>query len=222
MLVKNKKNNSQRRKRNPNDPLRGVSLPVPSLPRWVGSALSLSSKNSVSPNRVFLDIPILPNQINSSVAGPPWIAQAIPIDQTLLPNFAALATVYKEFCVVGFRGEVRFLTSTISMVVNPSGFVLVAVDEKDASAPTFASIKDLSHMEVLNSPTESPSRHLIAWIPQDLEDLQWQFTDAATPNTPAWLKFYADSANTFFSNGSTITSAFGLTGCMRVMFRGLQ
>jgi len=203
----------------------GVALPKPQLPRWVGSALNLTASNSVSPQKTFLDIPIIPQLYGITATGViPPVSTVTPLGPSLLPNFTQLGGVFKEYCITGFRGELRCVDnrSAVAMTLQ-RGLVLGAIDEKSSAAATFATMQDLPHLEAVVSLTESPARHLIEWKPQDLEDLQWQFTSAATPVVPAWFKIYCDPANTFTDGGvGAGTAAFALTGCMRVALRGLE
>jgi hypothetical protein len=207
------------------DPFRGVALPKPQLPRWVGSALNLTANNSVSPQKTYLDIPIIPQGYGIGPSGTIIPAGTVtPIGPSLIPNFTQLGGVFKEYCITGFRGELRCIDNRTAVAMTlQRGFVLAAIDEKSSAAATFATMQDLPHLQAVVSLTESPSRHLIEWKPQDLEDLQWQFMLAATPAIPAWFKVYCDPVNTFTDNSVGAGNAsFALTGCVRVALRGLE
>jgi len=209
------------------DALAGVSLPKPSLPRKVGGCFNLTSKNSVSPQVTFLDVPILPVQIQvQATTGTVLTADSvIEIGPEIVPNFLTLGAVFKEYCITGFRGELRCVGNPVTADSKyQQGLLLCAIDEKDPTPPTFATIEDLPHLEAVISLTESPTRHLIEWKPQDLEDLQWQFMSAPTPLVPAWLKFWADPTTTFTITATLASqpASFALTGAVRVALRGLE
>jgi hypothetical protein len=207
------------------NPFQGVALPKPQLPRWVGSALNLTANNSVSPQKTFLDIPIVPQQYDIDGTGTIAPAQSVtPLGPSIIPNFTQLGGVFKEYCITGFRGELRCVDNRTAVAMTlQRGLVLGAIDEKSSATPTFATMQDLPHLEAVVSLTESPARHLIEWKPQDLEDLQWQFTSTLTPVVPAWFKVFCNPANTFTDSSVGAGSAiFALTGCMRVALRGLE
>jgi hypothetical protein len=215
-MLQTKKKKSQA-KSTQKDSLSGVALPKPALPRFVGSATNLRVRDSVVPQKLTIDIPIVPQQTVWNTTAP-FVNTVIPISTNLISNFLNWSKVFKEFCVVGFRGELR--PCTLAGMIG--GFTLGCLDEKDGTPPTWVSVGDLPKFEILNILTESPSRHLIEWVPQDLEDLIWQFTDATSPTVPAWLKFYADNVNTFANSPMSSFATFALTGAVRVAFRGLQ
>ncbi len=213
--MKNQQPSKRGRKTRKNAQLSNMStlaIPKASLPKWVGSATDLTVASSVEPRALYIDIPTFPVQYQQVVG---TIAATTNVNPaTLIYNWATkFAQTFKEYCVVGACFELRF----INVSAQPQGFVLVALDEESGAAPTFATVQALPHLEVLCSNTENPTKHLIQWIPQDIEDLDWIPTSA--PVAPCYIKAFADPATTY-------TSAAGqgqlfLTGSLRVAFRGL-
>lgn len=185
-----------------------MGLPVPRLPFLIGSSQNLSARDAVYPAMVKLDFPIEP-QFVSLVAGA--LASIIPLNFSLIENWANAAALFGEYAIVGFRGELR-----VSNVVNPAGLVLVYIDEKSSSAPTAATATGADHLERMVSNTESPSAAKISWMSTDYVDLQWTATGNST--TPAWLKVYAATGTT--GTTATTTGQVALTGAISLCFRG--
>jgi hypothetical protein len=188
--------------------LQSWGIPVPKLPFLIGSATNLTPKQSIYPS-VSFSIPITPQKV-SLVAGA--AASAINIDETLIPNFSTrFAGTFREAAVVGCRLEAR-----VTNVVNPAGIAVIFFNEKVFASPTDAEQKDTPHVEVMISATESPSRHMLDWLPQDYLDLQW--SNISSLGTPVAVKVYASVAGTYTTN--TTTADVILTGAMQFAFRG--
>jgi len=188
--------------------LRRMGIPIPSLPFLIGSATSLSKTGDQYPV-VTMDIPIIP-QFAGIVAG--GLTTVMAIDATaLLENWAALSALFAEFCVLGARLELR-----MNNVGTPSGLVIAYIDERSNAAPTIATAASLPHLELVVSQTESPSRHLISWMPNSTFELEFTQTSVAAINS--WLKLFAAVASTGTAAGTT--GQVSITGALRVRFCG--
>ncbi len=83
-----------------------IDMPVPRLPRWLGTP-NLRSSNSVYP-RVDLDIPITLVTFNVSGGALTGVAN---IDNGLIPSFSTrFGSLFKEFAIVGARFELRIIS----------------------------------------------------------------------------------------------------------------
>jgi len=188
--------------------LQRLGIPVPRLPFLIGSATNLGVRDSVYPN-VSFSIPILLNKV-SLVAGA--CAGVVNLDLTQVNAFATrFGALFREYAITGARLEIR-----IANVVNSAGVVIVFINEKQAGAPIAAEAQDSPHLEALVSSTESPSRHMVSWVPQDLLDLEW--TVITTTFTPAYLKVWASVATTGTLAGTTADVL--ITGALQFGFRG--
>jgi hypothetical protein len=195
----------------------GKDMPVPSLPRRIGSQLNLKAGDSIQPGRITLDFPIVPTRVTLS-GGTASCTQVISVNPSLIENFSSFAACFKEYCIVGMKGELRCIDGPNTQGVNATGLLLCALDEKSSAASTFQTIQDQAHIEALVPYSADMVTHTIDWKPQDFEDLLWLFTTNLT-TTPVYVKFYADVANTF-GGGTAASASFAFTGALRVDFRG--
>jgi len=165
-----------------------------------------------------MDIPVVPAQYNDVLGS---LSAAQQVNLSLIPDFTTkYAPLFKEYCVVGLRYEIRVLPKLGNNAGNPTGLIVFALDEANTAAPaTFVAISNLPHIEAALNIVESPSYHTIDWIPQDIEDLDWLPT--STSATPVTLKLYAKPADTF-TNVAIDNAQVLVTGCLRVAFRGLN
>jgi hypothetical protein len=129
-----------------------------------------------------------------------------PAGAQLITNWPNFTKVFEEYCLTGFRFEVRYQTASFG-----TGLVLITLDEKDSTAPTILQYYK-PHIEVLTTINSGVDCQIIEWMPSDLADLQWSSTTAAF--TPVWMKFFS-AINS--SSSGTIT----VTGTFTVNFRGL-
>jgi hypothetical protein len=214
-LEKNKNNKKQRKggKSRPTVDISGTlqkfGIPVPRLPFLIGSSRSLGAKQSVYPN-VSLSIPIIP-QFLGIVAGGLTTSLALVLGGTIIENWTGFDGLFGECCLIGVKLELR-----VTGVTTPSGLVIAYFDEKSAAAPTAALALAAPHVDILVSNTESPSTHMISWMPQDYLDLEWSATSA--PSTPVWFKAFAAAASTGTAAGTA--GQVIVTGALQVAFRG--
>jgi hypothetical protein len=124
---------------------------------------------------------------------------------TLVNNWTAYAKIFEEYCLTGFRLEVRFQTTAFS-----TGVVLITLDEKDGTVPTVLQY-DKPHIELMTTINSGVDFQTIEWVPSDLADLQW--TSTASTVTPIWMKYF--SAFNSSSSGNVL-----ITGTLSVNFRG--
>jgi hypothetical protein len=194
----------------------GKDLPVPSLPRRIGSTHNLKAGDSVTPTRITLDFPIVPQLVSVGTNGA--CVQVISVNPALIKNFTNFAACFKEYCIVGMKGELRCIDGANTQGVNAAGLLLCALDEKNSAASTFQTIQDQAHIEALIPYSADMLTYTIDWKPQDFEDLLWLFTTNVTTN-PVYVKFYSDTSNTF-GGGTAASASFAFTGALRVDFRG--
>lgn len=194
---------------------RFVGLPNGRVPRLIGSATNLSAANSVYPKMVKWDIPIIP-QFYTMTAGNLAVALATQMS-TLCSLQGTLLALFNEYCVVGFKYELR-----VNATANPSGLIVVSVDEESGAAAT-AAVFAQAHLEIMVTQTESPSRHLVSWRASDYLDLQWTPTSSGA-DVPSWLKLFASTAAAPNGTGTTGTSTcqIAITGSLAVCFRGFS
>jgi hypothetical protein len=186
-----------------------LDLPLPRLPRWLGTP-NLSSGNAVYP-RVNLDVPIL---ISSQAVAAGAIAFVSNIDTTAINNFAGrFGATFKEFAIVGARYELR-----ITNVTNPQGMVLAYIDETSNAAPTSTSL-NYSHAElpiVASSVDSTGSMHRVEWVAKSYTDLDWDAI--GTAGTVGYLKLFASNAST--GTAAATTASIVVSGCFAICFRG--
>jgi hypothetical protein len=115
------------------------------------------------------------------------------------------AKIFEEYCLVGFRFEVRFQTTAFA-----TGVVLLTLDEKDGVAPT-ALQYNKPHIELMTTLNTGVDYQMIEWVPSDLADLQWTATSSTL--TPVWMKYF--TAFNASSAGNIL-----ITGTMSFNFRG--
>jgi hypothetical protein len=189
--------------------LQRMGLPVPRLPFLIGSATSLKARQAIYPLMVKLDFPIIPQNVGIAAGG---CTTVLPITSALIGQFSGgLANVFAQYCIVGFRLELR-----VNAVTNPQGVLIVYVDEKSAGAPVSSSALAFPHLDMLVSQTESPTRHMLEWKPADLLDLDWTSTSVSV--TPAWVKFFSSAAATFTAAGTV--AQILVTGAISLAFQG--
>jgi hypothetical protein len=124
---------------------------------------------------------------------------------TLISNWTAFAKIFEEYCLTGFRLEIRFQTTAFS-----TGVVLITLDEKDGTVPTVLQYQK-PHIELMTTINSGVDFQVIEWVPSDLADLQW--TATSSPVTPVWMKYL--SAYNSSSSGNVL-----ITGTISVNFRG--
>jgi len=192
-----------------------TGLPVGRVPRLIGSATNLRANNTVYPRMVKWDVPITPTFYTMTAGN---LAVSLPIQFSTLAGSTfqgqALA-LFSEYCLVGFRFELR-----INATANPSGLIIVTVDEKVATAPT-DSVFATPHLELICTNTESPSRHMISWRAKDYLDLDWTSTSSGA-DVPCWLKLFGSTAAAPAGTGTTGTTTCQvcITGSLAMCFRG--
>lgn len=170
--------------------------------------MSMGPKASVYPN-VSMSVPLIP-QFLGIVAGGLTTNLALTLGATLIENWTGFVGLFGECCLVGVKLELR-----ITGVATPSGVVICYFDEKSAAAPTAAIALAAPHLDLLVSNTESPSRHVHSWLPQDYLDLEWSST--AAPATPVYWKAFAATASTGTAAGTA--GQVVVTGALQVAFR---
>jgi hypothetical protein len=157
-----------------------------------------------------LDIPMVAVQ-TSIVAGN--MATSYPMNLTLIKDFATrFGALFDEYAIVGADFEVR-----MSNVVNPQGIAYGLIDEKTSAVPN-ASAANSSRLDMAVNNYDTSNHYHIQWKARDYLDLEWQ--DIGTTYTPAWLKFYASTAETG-TNAST-TANILITGTFAYCFRGYK
>lgn len=124
---------------------------------------------------------------------------------TLVSNWSAYSKIFEEYCLVGFRFEVRYQTTAFA-----TGVVLITLDEKDGTTPTILQY-DKPHIELMTTLNTTVDYQMIEWVPSDLADLQW--TSTSSTLTPIWMK-YLSSFNSS-SSGNIL-----ITGTLTFNFRG--
>jgi len=186
-----------------------LDLPIPRLPRWLGTP-NISQNNAVYP-RVNLDIPII---ISTQPVTAGAIALASPIDTTNIPSWATrFASLFKEFAIVGARFELR-----VTSVTNPQGLVLAYIDEDSAAAPGSSSL-NYAHAEVplvASAVDSTGSLHRVEWVARSYQDLTWD--SVGTTGNVGYLKIYANSG--FTGTSSTTAAQILVSGVISVCFRG--
>lgn len=188
---------------------RFVGLPRSRLPRWIGSP-NLRPNAAIYP-MVRLDVPI---QMTTLTIAAGVLANVSNIDTSQIPNFATrFGTLFKEFCIVGARFEIRVNTITAS----PQGMVLSYIDEDSVAAPTATSL-DYAHAEIPlcgSSIDSKASLHKIEWKARNYLDLQWTATTAT--GVVGYLKSYCSA-----STGTAVGTAgvLVLSGAFSLDFRG--
>jgi hypothetical protein len=177
----------------------------------LGAAENLSVGASTYPKRLALCVPVTPFEV-SVAAGVPTAAvtpinptQAVNGTTTLVANWSAYAKIFEEYCLTGFRLEVRYQTSAFA-----SGLVLITLDEKDGTTPTLLQY-DKPHIELVTTINSGVDFQMIEWVPSDLADLQW--TSTSSTITPIWVKYL--SAFNSSSSGNIL-----ITGTLSFNFRG--
>ena len=186
-----------------------LGIPIGRLPIRLGSDQSLSSKHSVYP-QVNLDVPINLQTFNIAAGS---AATALQINFGMANNRTAFQNLFDEYCLVGARLEIRL--SVQSAATTYGGFIAVAMDEKDNTAPT-ATILNAPHLDVAANPMESPNHYYIDWQARDLIDLQW--TQTGTTVTPVNLKMFCTPAGT--ATNSSFAGQLIITGTLAFCFRG--
>jgi hypothetical protein len=181
------------------------------LPRNIGVLGILSSKNSVYPQMLKLDFTVTP-QIITAAAGLVATSLSISLGTFVTPAITNSLVLFDEYCIVGAIFEIRIVNLS-----NPGGFIIVVIDEKLAAAPTFASVEDKPHLEVLNQ-ANIDKKYVVKWKAADYLDLQW--TPVAINATPAYLKLLSSVAGTGVSAASTYQVT--VTGALAVCFRGFS
>lgn len=185
-----------------------AEFPQPRLPRLLGAARSLNDSLSVYPH-IKLDFPL--RQQKASIAAGN-VAQNVSIDVTaLLTNWTHIATVFREYAVVGLKLEIR-----MANVVNGAGVVAVYLDESSATAPSAAEAMRRARLDVLINQQTVPGSYMLSWTPRDLLDLD--YTASGTAFVPIYLKVYTDTVN--FNAGSTTTGDVIITGAVALDLRG--
>ncbi len=187
-----------------------VLLPIPRLPRAIGSNKDLKVGDSIYPSRVNLDVPITPFQV-TLVAGA--VASSTALDSALLPTFSRFSNLFREYAIVGARLELRLLNVPGAA---QGGFIAAALDESSNAAPT-ATILQAPHVEMMCSGyVTEVDAHLIDWKASDVTDLDWTIT--STNLQPVWLKIFAATATTLTAAGNTASVL--VTGALALSFRG--
>lgn len=186
-----------------------LNFPVPKLPRLLGAGPELTAQNTSYP-RVDLD---LPTTINVSVVTAGALAQVIAIDPaTLIPQWAARAQLFREYCIVGARFEMSLITAS-----NPAGLVLCFIDETLATAPNAGSVYT-PHMEIpIVAYPDGNETYRLDYKPSgSYTDLNW--VPVTSTSAKQWLKLYASNAATL--TGATTAASIVVRGTLRVAFRG--
>jgi hypothetical protein len=192
-----------------------TGMPVGRIPRLIGSATNLPAGSTSYPTMVKWDVPIIPTFYTMTAGN---LAVSLPIQfTTLCFNQSQILGVFQEYCLVGFRFELR-----INATVNQSGLIVVIVDEKVATAPNDSCFAT-PHLELICSNTESPSRHMISWRAKDYLDLDWTSTSSGA-DVPCWLKLFASTAAAPAGTGTTGTTSCQvcITGSVAMCFRGFE
>jgi hypothetical protein len=203
-----KKNSTGRQVLDVSGFLTRLGVPVPRLPFLIGSANNLPFKQSVYPT-ISVSVALGLSKV-SIVAGA--LATAINIDETLIPSFnTRFASTFRECAILGARIELR-----MTNVANPTGLVIVFLNEKTSASPVASEAQDAPHLDMLVSSTESPTRHLLDWKARDLLDLEW--SAIASVATPVTLKLFASVATTLTAAGTTADIL--ISGAMQIGFRG--
>jgi hypothetical protein len=172
----------------------------------------LNPNTTVYPKMIKLDFPLIPIS-SATAAGAYSIVINIIAAASMIANYANLAAVFDEVCIVGARFELR-----LDVTANPAGSVWAYVDEKVAAAPTLANSQNKARLDMAAFGNESPNRYTLLWKARDYTDLIWEPTGSATAS--AYLKIFA-------SNAGTGTNAAGginllVTGSVALCFRGYQ
>jgi hypothetical protein len=189
-----------------------ISLPISRLPFvTLGAAENLSVGASTYPNRLSMCAPVTPFEV-SVVSGVPTAAvtainptTVVNGSATLVNNWSAYAKIFEEYCLVGFRLEVRYQTTAFA-----TGVILITLDEKDGTTPTLLQY-DKPHIELMTTINSGVDFQMIEWVPSDLSDLQWTSTSSTV--TPIWMKYF--SAFNSSSSGNIL-----ITGTLSFNFRG--
>jgi hypothetical protein len=185
-----------------------LDFPIPRLPSWLGAADRLNANAAIYP-RVNLDFPITIFNV-AVVAGALAQTQAVDVT-TLIPNWSSrIQNLFREYCVVGLRMEF-----TLTSVTNPSGVVVVFVDETLATTPNAGSLF-VPHMEVPIVQNPDGKVQLLSYMPSgSYTDLEW--TPCASPVVRQWVKFYAATGT---GTGGTTAATINCRGTIALCFRG--
>jgi hypothetical protein len=141
------------------------------------------------------------------------VANVLTISPIIVNQWASFAALFKEYCIVGVRFELR----TVNVPgASQGGYVAFALDENSGAAPT-AGLLSAPHIEMLQtSYSTDDSAKIVSWMPSDLTDLDWGPT--VSPAAVAYLKGFASNAATLTqvtNTGSTL-----VTGSVAFAFRG--
>ncbi len=186
-----------------------AEFPQPRIPRLLGSDRNLGSRNSVYPNNVMLDVPIITTK-SSIAAG--VLAASIPLDLTKIQAFSSrFASLFQEYAIVGASLEVR-----MNNTINNAGVLAAFIDEDSSAAPGPTDALNRPRLDVLVAQQFQPGSYRLNWTPRDILDLD--YVDCATTFTPAWLKLYTDVGN--FGTTATTTGDVLVTGTLALCFRG--
>lgn len=190
-----------------------LKVPVPRLPRILGSLKTLNATNAVYPTCLPLDFAIAP--INYNIASGSFAnATQLKLDTLLNANTVnALGIMFSEYAIVGLRLEI-----SLSTITNAGGFMIFAIDEKDTAAPT-SNIVSKPHIELMAAPTVNGKNSVyINWKANDFLDLTWLATN--NYQTSCTFKMYGDGTVTGTSGG--LTAKLHVTGSVALCLRGLK
>lgn len=131
-----------------------------------------------------------------------------------VPNWASLQGEFDEYRVLSAH-------VTYSSIGASNGVAALWVDETDATVPVANDANQRPHKLMKLSGGEgydvhTPGSQKISWVAQDYLDLQFSPMSAASP-TPAFFKFYSDTAN--YGGSATGTAYYELW--YDIEFRGI-
>lgn len=193
-----------------------LNVPIPRIPRLIGSLHRLSSSNSVYPHCLPLDVP-LTGEKYAGLSGA--IAQSIAIGITRFSRYANFLLCFREWAIVGAKLEITVADNFRTGGTAPLGWAVITLDEKSSSAPTFNESSAMPHCELMLNSTNGQMRScIVTWKPQDFLDLEWQ-SSSSTAFTPIYCKIFSSPASTY--TASDQTTGYIVTGSIALCFRGL-
>lgn len=185
-----------------------LSFPQPRLPRLLGATSRLNASNTIYPAKIDLDVPFA--AFNETVAAGS-VAASGALDLTTVTNWSTrFASLFREYCIVGARVEVRLCVSTTAQ-----GVVKIWIDEDSAAAPTANQANSRATLDVAIVANPDGRVYTMDWKPLDYLDLDW--TDTGTTVTSAYLKAFGSTATGLAAGTTAIMT---VTGTLAVCFRG--
>lgn len=153
-----------------------------------------------------IKLPIAAVALNASAGS---LALSYSVNVALTNNFTTRwGVVFREYVILASHFTVR-------PIANNNGVLWVAADELSSTAPTLASISQVTRLS-MNLNSDASNIGLVDWKLEEMNDAGWTLATSTSP-VPFYLKFYTDST---LGTSATATVAL-LEGDITVAFRGV-